>query len=156
MDIEKIKELLKLVEESGIAEIEINEGDDSVRIARVLPSNQMVMPATHAPSPMFVGAEPPAPAPTGDTASADAADSDLPDGHVVTAPMVGTFYASSSPDSPPFVAVGTEVSEGATLCIIEAMKVMNQIEADRGGKVSAVLVENGQPVEYGQPLFVIS
>jgi acetyl-CoA carboxylase biotin carboxyl carrier protein len=155
MDIEKIRELLKLVEESGIAEIEINEGDDSVRIARVLPSNQTVM-APQAMPPQYVmsgDAQPP----SGEAAPASAApETDLPEGHVISAPMVGTFYSSPSPDSPAFVAVGTEVSEGATLCIIEAMKVMNQIEADKSGKISAVLVENGQPVEFGQPLFVIS
>lgn len=155
MDIDKIRELLKLVEESGIAEIEINEGDDSVRIARVLPSNQTVMAPQAMPS-QYVMSGDAQPASGEATPASAAPETDLPEGHVISAPMVGTFYSSPSPDSPAFVAVGTEVSEGATLCIIEAMKVMNQIEADKSGKISAVLVENGQPVEYGQPLFVIS
>ena len=155
MDIEKIRELLKLVEESGIAEIEINEGDDSVRIARVLANNSPAMAPQAMPSQFVMSSEGQPSAVEGAPAAATA-ESDIPEGHVISAPMVGTFYASPSPDSAAFVTVGTEVSEGATLCIIEAMKVMNQIEADKSGKISAVLVENGQPVEYGQPLFVIS
>lgn len=157
MDIDKIRELLQLVEDSGIAEIEICEGEESVRIARVLPSHQTVMAAPQMQAPLVMPAAAPAPEAAEPAKAVPASDEPrLPDGHVVTAPMVGTFYKSSSPDSPAFVAIGTEVAEGATLCIIEAMKVMNQIESDRTGKVVAVLVENGQPVEFGQPLFVIS
>lgn len=159
MDIEKIRELLQLVEDSGIAEIEICEGEESVRIARVLPNQQTVMAAPQMPQPLLYQGGEPAPAaamPEPASAAVGAAEPGLPEGHVVTAPMVGTFYASASPENPAFVSVGTEVAEGATLCIIEAMKVMNQIEADRSGKVVAVLVENGQPVEFGQPLFVLA
>ncbi len=159
MDIEKIRELLQLVEDSGIAEIEICEGEESVRIARVLPNQQTVMAAPQMPQPLLYQSGEPAPAaaaPEPAPAARSAAEPSLPEGHVVTAPMVGTFYASASPENPAFVSVGTEVAEGATLCIIEAMKVMNQIEADRSGKVVAVLVENGQPVEFGQPLFVLA
>lgn len=156
MDIDKIRELLQLVEDSGIAEIEICEGEESVRIARVLPSHQTLMAAPQMQAPIAMpttsGVEP---APASRAASVSD-EPRLPEGHVVTSPMVGTFYKSSSPDSAAFVSVGTEIAEGATLCIIEAMKVMNQIEADRAGKVAAILVDNGQPVEFGQPLFVIA
>jgi acetyl-CoA carboxylase biotin carboxyl carrier protein len=148
MDIRKVKKLIELLEESGIAEIEIKEGEESVRISRA-PSGtpQVIMQPGFAPA-----APAPAPAPT----AAPAAEAEaLPPGHVVTSPMVGTFYRAPSPGAKPFVDVGQRVSVGDTLCIIEAMKMLNQIEADRAGVVTAILAENGNPVEFGQPLFVI-
>ncbi len=152
MDIRKVKKLIELLEESGIAEIEIKEGEESVRISRLM--SGVPMPAMHtyqvAPAP---AAAPAAPAPV---APAAPAASPKPDGHVVASPMVGTFYTSPSPDSPPFVKVGQSVKVGDPLCIIEAMKIMNPIEADRAGTVVAVLAENGQPVEFEQPLFIIN
>ncbi len=151
MDIRKVKKLIELLEESGIAEIEIKEGEESVRISRLM--SGVPMPAVQAyhvaPSPAPVVA-----APTVVLAAAPPAAK--PDGHVVASPMVGTFYASPSPDSPPFVKVGQSVKVGDPLCIIEAMKIMNPIEADRAGTVVAVLADNGQPVEFEQPLFVIN
>jgi len=157
MDIRKVKKLIELLEESGIAEIEIHEGEESVRISRH-PSGaqivtQMAMPPGAAPS-----APAPAPAPAEAAPAQEkpaGSEEGLPPGHVVTAPMVGTFYRAPSPGAPPFVEVGSKVKEGDTLCIIEAMKMLNQIEADRAGTIAAILVENGQPVEFGQPLFVI-
>lgn len=151
MDIRKLKKLIELVEESGIAELEITEGEESVRIARYSAQNA---------APQYVQA-PPAPvqtAPGGsDTAKEQSEDKNsLPDGHVVRAPMVGTFYQAPSPEARPFVEVGDQVGAEQTLCIIEAMKMLNQIEAEVSGKVVAVLVENGQPVEFDQPLFVVS
>ncbi len=152
MDIRKIKKLIELLEESGVAEIEIHEGEESVRISRysssapAAPVAPQVVAAAPAPA-----AEPAAPA---GEETADSGDA-LPPGHVVTSPMVGTFYRAPSPGAKPFVEVGDTVSEGDTLCIIEAMKMLNQIEADVSGTIKAILVENGQPVEYGQPLFVI-
>jgi len=151
MDLRKVKKLIELLEESGIAEIEIKEGEESVRISRG-PSSGTMMHVMAAPSmvaPMHQVAPPP-PTP------AISLPASQPDGHVVTSPMVGTFYASPSPDSPPFVKVGQVVKIGEPLCIIEAMKIMNPIEADRTGTVTAVLAENGQPVEFEQPLFIIS
>jgi len=151
MDIRKIKKLIELLEESGLAEIEITEGEESVRIARFSQGAAVVSttaPApAHAPSP-GAQAAPPAPA----AASAAPAHRDE---NLVTAPMVGTFYASPSPGAKPFVEVGQEVRVGQVLCIIEAMKMMNQIESERAGKVVAVLAKNGEPVEFGQPLFAI-
>ena len=143
MDIRKVKKLIDLLQESGIAEIEIKEGEESVRISR--------QSAVMVPSPAMV------PAISAATAgpAAEPAAEPKPEGHVISAPMVGTFYASPSPSSPSFVNIGSRVRKGDVLCIIEAMKIMNQIESDRDGSVSAVLAENGQPVEYGQPLFVI-
>lgn len=153
MDIRKVKKLIELLEESGIAEIEIKEGEESVRISRLM--SGVTMPAVQAyqvaPSPAPVAATPAA-APAATTAAA----APKPDGHVVASPMVGTFYASPSPDSPPFVKVGQVVKVGDPLCIIEAMKIMNPIEADRAGAVVAVLADNGQPVEFEQPLFIIN
>jgi acetyl-CoA carboxylase biotin carboxyl carrier protein len=153
MDIRKVKKLIELLEESGIAEIEITEGEESVRISRNSPA---------AAQPQYIQAAPqqqaaPAPAPAAESGgSADAgAGSDIPSGHVVTSPMVGTFYRASNPGAKAFVEVGDSVNVGDTLCIIEAMKMMNQIESDKAGKVKAILVENGEPVEFGQPLFVI-
>jgi len=153
MDIRKVKKLIELLEESGIAELEIREGEESVRISRhgqgttVVSGAPMMQPMVAAP----VAAAAPAAAP----AAAAAAEAERPSGHEVTSPIVGTFYRSSSPTAKAFVDVGSSVKEGDTLCIIEAMKIMNQIEADKAGTIKAVLVENGQPVEFGQPLFII-
>lgn len=153
MDIRKVKKLIELLDESGISEIEITEGEESVRITRNPPSvaaaaPAYVTPAFAAPVPEAPPAAPPA------TAAAPAA-ADESDGYAVTAPMVGTFYAASSPGSPPFVQVGDHVNEGDTLCIVEAMKMMNQIEAEVSGTVKSIRVQSGDPVEYGQILFVI-
>jgi acetyl-CoA carboxylase biotin carboxyl carrier protein len=150
MDIRKVKKLIELLEESGIAEIEIKEGEESVRISRMM--SGMPMPAMHA---VHV-APPPAPAPAPVTPTAAPAPAAKPEGHVITAPMVGTYYASPSPDAPAFVKVGQSVKVGDPLCIIEAMKIMNPIEADKAGTVVSILADNGQPVEFEQPLFVIS
>ena len=154
MDIRKVKKLIELLEESGIDEIEIKEGEESVRISRN--SNKaMAMPQQYA-APMQAPMAPaPAPAPAAPS-PAPAAVSNEPDGHKVKSPMVGTFYRASSPESKPFVEVGQSVKAGDTLCIVEAMKMMNQIEADKAGTVTEILVENGQPVEFDQPLVVIS
>ncbi len=154
MDIRKVKKLIELLESSGIAELEIKEGEESVRIARV-PTGAPVY-ATPA-----IGAAPPAAAPIAGVAApaaipVAAEPADTPEGTRVEAPMVGTFYASPSPDAEPFVKVGDEVSPGDTLCIIEAMKMMNQIEAEVGGHIAAIQVQNGDPVEFGQILFVIN
>ena len=146
MDIRKVKKLIELLEESDIAEIEIHEGEESVRINRY--SSQLAPAA-----PAFQAAAAPAAAP--EAAPAPAAEPEEPSGHVVKAPMVGTFYASSTPGGKAFVDRGDRVSEGDTLCIIEAMKILNQIEADCSGTIKSVLVENGQPVEFGQPLFIV-
>ncbi|MEK7322764.1 MAG: acetyl-CoA carboxylase biotin carboxyl carrier protein [Pseudomonadota bacterium] len=148
MDIRKVKKLIELLEESGIAEIEIREGEESVRISRYAPpsAHAMMAPAMYAPPPAMA----PVAAPT-----AEAAKSDIPTGHAVISPMVGTFYRSSAPGNKSFVEVGQRVNVGDTLCIIEAMKMFNQIEADQAGSIKAILVDNGQPVEYGQPLFII-
>ena len=153
MDIRKVKKLIELLDESGISEIEITEGEESVRITRnppsvAAPAPAYVTPAFAAPAPEAPPAAPPA------TAAAPAA-ADESDGYAVTAPMVGTFYAASSPGSPPFVQVGDHVNEGDTLCIVEAMKMMNQIEAEVSGTVKSIRVQSGDPVEYGQILFVI-
>jgi len=150
MDIRKVKKLIELLEESGIAEIEIKEGEESVRISRMM--SGMPMPAMHA---VHV-APPPAPAAAPVTPAAAPAPAPKPEGHVITAPMVGTYYASPSPDAPAFVKVGQSVKVGDPLCIIEAMKIMNPIEADKAGTVVSILADNGQPVEFEQPLFVIS
>jgi acetyl-CoA carboxylase biotin carboxyl carrier protein len=157
MDIRKVKKLIELLEESGVAEIEIKEGEESVRISRhgsaqiatyVQPAPALAAPA--APNP---GAHAGARAPGG---AAPATDADRTRAETtVTAPMVGTFYASPAPGAKAFVEIGSEVKVGQTLCIIEAMKMMNQIESDKAGKVASVLVKNGDPVEFGQPLFVI-
>jgi acetyl-CoA carboxylase biotin carboxyl carrier protein len=149
MDLRKLKKLIDLVQESGIAELEITEGEEKVRITSVVASPQTV----YAQAPMLAPAMPPAPAAT--TVSAAAAEPAQPEGHVVKSPMVGTFYRSPSPGAKAFVEVGQTVKAGDTLCIIEAMKLMNEIEADVAGVVKAVLVESGQPVEYGEPLFII-
>lgn len=150
MDIRKIKKLIELLDESGVAEIEIKEGEESVRISRQM--------AAVAPAPVMaapVAAAPAAAAPAAAPEETAAPAAEEISGHKVTSPMVGTFYRSSSPGAPSFTDVGKQVSEGETLCIIEAMKILNQIEADKSGVVKAILVENGQPVEFGQPLFII-
>lgn len=147
MDIRKVKKLIELLDESGVAEIEIHEGEESVRISRY---SQNAAPVAAA-APVAIAA--PAAAPV--VAAAAAAEPDEISGHKVTSPMVGTFYAAASPGSKAFVEVGQSVSAGDTICIIEAMKLLNQIEADKAGVVKAILVENGQPVEYGEPLIVI-
>ncbi|MBT5098537.1 MAG: acetyl-CoA carboxylase biotin carboxyl carrier protein [Proteobacteria bacterium] len=149
MDIRKVKKLIELLEESGISEIEIKEGEESVRISRNGPS--MTMPQMqYAPAMAPPMAAPAAAAPV----AAEAAAPEV-SGHVVTSPMVGTFYEAPSPGSAPFVEVGKSVKEGDTLCIIEAMKMLNQIEADKSGVIKQMVAENGQPVEFGQPLFII-
>jgi acetyl-CoA carboxylase biotin carboxyl carrier protein len=153
MDIRKVKKLIELLDESGIAEIEITEGEESVRISRYAPN--VAAPQPGAPLPMAVA--PAAPATPAAVAAATAAPIAEPedDGFGVTAPMVGTFYSQPSPGSPAFVQVGDRVNEGDTLCIVEAMKMMNQIDADVAGTIKSIRVQNGDPVEYGQILFVI-
>jgi acetyl-CoA carboxylase biotin carboxyl carrier protein len=146
MDIRKIKKLIDLIEESDIAEIEISEGEESVRISRY---------SSLTAAPVAVAAAPVAVAPAAVAAAPLAAAEEKISGHVVKSPMVGTFYRSAAPGSAAFVEVGQSVQAGQTLCIIEAMKILNQIEADKSGKVKQILVENAHPVEYGQPLFVI-
>jgi acetyl-CoA carboxylase biotin carboxyl carrier protein len=150
MDIRKVKKLIELLEESNINELEITEGEDSVRISRGVP-----MQAYAAPAP--VAQQPAAPAPVAAPAAAVpvATTPDELAGHVVKSPMVGTYYASPSPDSAAFVTVGSTVKAGDVLCILEAMKMMNQIEADRAGTIGAILAEDGEPIEYDQPLFTI-
>ena len=151
MDIRKVKKLIELLDESGIAEIEITEGEESVRISRYAGS---VAPApVLAAAPVAVAAAP-APAPAAPPAVAPAVEAE-DDGFMVSSPMVGTYYNAPSPGSPAFVQVGDKVNEGDTLCIVEAMKMMNQIEADVSGTVKSIRVQNGDPVEYGQVLFVI-
>ncbi|ASO30210.1 acetyl-CoA carboxylase, biotin carboxyl carrier protein [Vibrio anguillarum] len=150
MDIRKIKKLIELVEESGISELEISEGEESVRISRNTAPVQMAQMHYAAPAPAQQAAPVAAPAPT-----AEAAAPVAPKGHQVLSPMVGTFYRSPSPDSKAFIEVGQSVSVGDTLCIVEAMKMMNQIEADKAGTVTAILLEDGQTVEFDQPLVVI-
>lgn len=146
MDLRKLKTLIELVENSGIAELEISEGEERVRIVR---SGAAVQHVYAAPQHMTTLAPQLAEAPAVPTEPA------IPDGHIVKSPMVGSFYRSPSPGAKPFVEVGQSVSMGDTLCIIEAMKLLNEIEADQSGVINAILVESGQPVEYGQPLFVI-
>jgi acetyl-CoA carboxylase biotin carboxyl carrier protein len=152
MDLRKLKTLIELVETSGIAELEIQEGEERVRITRALapgPQPMMLHTTSAAPAPPVVATAAPAGAP----AAAEAPPE--PEGHIVKSPMVCTFYRAASPGSKPFVDVGDTVKEGDALCIIEAMKLMNEIESDAGGVIKAILVENGQPVEFGQPLFVV-
>ena len=149
MDIRKIKKLIELLEESGIAEIEIKEGEEAVRISRMPTGNPMPQYiAAPAPVAAAPAAAPAAAAPTPHARRKD-------DENIVPAPMVGTYYSAGSPTAKPFVAIGDEVKEGQVLCIIEAMKMMNQIESDRSGRVTAIMVKNGEAVEFGQPLFVI-
>lgn len=146
MDIRKIKKLIEIIEESGIAEIEIKEGEEFVRISRY---SAAPAPVAYAPQPAAPVAVPAAAAP------ASAAGEEIITGHIVKSPMVGTFYRSATPGAKPFTDVGQKVQAGDTLCIIEAMKILNQIEADKSGTITKILVENAEPVEYGQPLFVI-
>jgi len=152
MDIRKVKKLIELLEESGIDEIEIKEGEESVRISR---NRGMAAPIQH-----YMAPAPAAPAPAAAPAAAPApsakAEPSVPTGHQVKSPMVGTFYRSAAPGSKPFAEVGQSVKAGETLCIVEAMKMMNQIEADKSGTITAILVDNAEPVEFDQPLFVIS
>ncbi|HRP22920.1 MAG TPA: acetyl-CoA carboxylase biotin carboxyl carrier protein [Thauera sp.] len=151
MDLRKLKKLIDLVQESGISELEVTEGEEKVRIAK----HANPAPATYyAQVPASAPAAPAAPAAAGTPAAAPAANA-LPEGHIVKSPMVGTFYRASAPGAKPLVEVGQSINEGERLCIIEAMKLMNEIEADASGVIKAILVENGEPVEYGQPLFVI-
>jgi acetyl-CoA carboxylase biotin carboxyl carrier protein len=147
MDIRKVKKLIELLEESGISELEISEGEESVRISR---HPRMAMQAPLAVPQQVVHA--PAAAPAAATAPENKRRAD---DHTVTSPMVGTFYTAASPGAKPFVELGTEVKLGQVLCIIEAMKMMNQIESDKAGRVTSVLAKNGEPVEFGQPLFII-
>ena len=155
MDVRKIKKLIDLLEDSDVAEIEIKEGEDSVRISRISTTPAPAMPMQHyyAPQPMMgMGQAPAAPQATSPVASDKPA---APTGHVLESPMVGTFYRSSSPGAKSFAEVGQSVKVGDTLCIIEAMKMLNQIQADKSGVIKAILVENEQPVEFGQPLMII-
>lgn len=150
MDVRKIKKLIDLLEDSNVAEIEIKEGDDSVRISRTSSAVAPIVTTAAVPQPMAMPAPGTAPAPE------PAAEEDsIPNGHVIEAPMVGTFYRAASPGAKSFIEVGQEVKSGDTLCIIEAMKMLNQIEADKSGTIKAILVENEQPVEFGQPLIII-
>ena len=151
MDLRKLKTLIDLVEQSGIAELEITEGEERVRISRTgKPTVPMAAPAhVAAPAPAMAPAVPVAAAPAADVPPAE------PEGRTVKSPMVGTFYRSAAPGSKSFVEVGQTVKSGETVCMIEAMKLLNEIEADCDGVIKAILVENGQPVEYGQPLFII-
>ena len=153
MDLRKLKKLIDLVEESGIAEIELTEGEEKVRISRQLniaqqpPMQYMQMPQMQAPMSQAT--------PQNSTNESEIISSTPPQGHQVTSPMVGTFYRASSPDAGSFVEVGSSVKKGDTLCIIEAMKMMNQIEADKAGVIGSILVEDGEPIEFDQPLFTI-
>lgn len=149
MDLRKLKKLIDLVQESGISELEVTEGEEKVRIAKY-----MAAPAAsyHAPAPVAAHASPAIAA----SVVVAPESEDLPDGHVVKSPMVGTFYRAAAPGEKAFVDVGSSVSTGDRLCLIEAMKLMNEIESDFSGTIKSILVENGQPVEYGQPLFIIA
>ena len=152
MDLRKLKTLIDLVAESDIAELEVTEGESKVRIVKssAAAQHQVVM------MPQAMGASAPAmSAAAAPAVAAPAAEAAAPTGHVVKSPMVGTFYRAASPGTPPFVEVGATVKEGDTLCIIEAMKLLNEIDADASGVIQQILVENGQPVEFGQPLFII-
>lgn len=151
MDVRKIKKLIDLLSDSDVAEIEIKEGDDSVRISRISSTPPApAQPAQH----MFAPAAA-APQPLAETGAAQASEEQVPSGHIVEAPMVGTFYRASSPSAKSFVEVGQTVKVGDTICIIEAMKMLNQIPADANGVVKAILMENEQPVEFGQPMIII-
>ena len=147
MDIRKIKKLIELLENSGLGEIEIKEGDDAIRISRNTPFVETVMAAPAAVAPVAAATE------QAEEATDDMAS--LPEGHAVTSPMVGSFYAAPSPESKNFVEVGSKVKVGDTLCIIEAMKIFNEIESDKAGRVVAILKEPGDPTEFGEPLFII-
>ena len=150
MDLRKLKKLIDLVQESGISELEVTEGEEKVRIAK---HSTGPAPVSYAPQAPVMHAAPAAAAPAAPTPAAS--EPALPDGHVVKSPMVGTFYRASAPGAKPIVEVGQSVAVGDVLCIIEAMKLMNEIEADAAGTIKAILVENGEPLEYGEPLFII-
>jgi len=156
MDLRKLKTLIDLVQQSGIAELEITEGEERVRIARGVSGTQTAvpmqvynLPQAAAPAPAAAGG------PAAGAATEGAGAAAAPEGHVIRSPMVGTFYRSSAPGAKAFVEIGQAVKAGDTLCIIEAMKLLNEIEADQDGTVKAILAENGQPVEYGEPLFIL-
>lgn len=151
MDIRKVKKLIELLEESGISEIEIKEGEESVRISRAISPAAVAAPAPVAQ--LSVPAPAPAAMPLGGAAEAPAADDE--EGTVIKSPMVGTYYASPSPDSPAFVSAGQTIKPGDTICIVEAMKILNQIESEVSGRIKKILVEDGQPVEFGQPLMIV-
>ena len=159
MDLRKLKKLIDLVQESGIAELEITEGEEKVRIASGGAVSVTPLRSAAAPAPATAGAPAGAAAQATPAVAAPAGAATEPppgaEGHVVKSPMVGTFYRSPAPDAKPFIEVGGVVKEGETICVIEAMKLMNEIEADASGTIKAILVENGQPVEYGQALFII-
>ncbi|MCG5072782.1 acetyl-CoA carboxylase biotin carboxyl carrier protein [Paraburkholderia tagetis] len=155
MDLRKLKTLIDLVSESGISELEVTEGEGKVRIVKNAPP-VYVQPAAAQYAAPVMGAPAAAPGHVGEAAAPAAAAPAVPQGHIVTSPMVGTFYRAPSPGADPFVQVGDTVKEGQTLCIIEAMKLLNEIEADAAGVIKEILVDNGQAVEYGQPLFVIA
>ena len=153
MDLRKVKTLIDLVQQSGIAELEITEGEEKVRISRGVTGAQPAAAVSHVVAPPQLG---PAPAAVGvPAAPAGGEPAPAPEGHVIRSPMVGTFYRCSAPGTKAFVEVGQAVKAGETICIIEAMKLLNEIEADQDGTVKAILVENGQPVEYGEPLFIL-
>jgi len=152
MDLRKLKKLIDLVEESGISELELTEGEEKVRISRALP--QSAAPAIQYVAAPAAAPAAAAPAPAAAASAAPAPEPEL-EGKVVKSPMVGTFYRASSPDAKPFVDVGSSVATGETLCIIEAMKLLNEIESEHAGVIKKIFVENGQPVEYGEPLFLI-
>ena len=154
MDLRKLKTLIDLVAESGISELEVTEGEGKVRIVKSAPQQVVAAPMQYAPMPAMPAA-PAAAAAAAPAVAAEAAAPALPAGHIVTSPMVGTFYRSPSPGAAEFVKVGDTVKEGQTICIIEAMKLLNEIEADKAGVIKEILIDNGQAVEYGQPLFVI-
>ena len=153
MDLRKLKKLIDLVEASGISELEITEGEEKVKIVKGGGAPAVVAALVPPPAPPAAPVAPPAPVVSALPAETPEA---APEGHPVKSPMVGTFYRTPSPDAKPFVEVGQAVKEGQIICIIEAMKLMNEIECDKSGTVKAILVENGQPVEYGQPLFIIA
>jgi acetyl-CoA carboxylase biotin carboxyl carrier protein len=154
MDLRKLKTLIDLVSESGISELEVTEGEGKVRIVKNAPPVYVQSQAPYVPAQQAIAAPAAATPRAGEAAAAPPA-APTPQGHVVTSPMVGTFYRAPSPGADPFVQVGDSVKEGQTICIIEAMKLLNEIEADKAGVIKEILVENGQAVEYGQPLFVI-
>jgi len=153
MDLRKLKTLIDLVSESNISELEITEADGKVRIVKS--DGTVMVPMTHQPMQMPMAVAPVATAPVAPTAAAPAAAPEAETGHVVKSPMVGTFYRASGPNAKAFVEVGQQVKEGEAICIIEAMKIMNEIDSDKAGTITKILVENGQPVEFGQPLFII-
>lgn len=154
MDLRKLKKLIDLVEESGISELELTEGEEKVRISRAMPA-MAAAPVQYVQAPAAAPVAAPASSAPAPVPAAEAAPAQI-EGHVVKSPMVGTFYRSPSPDAKAFVNIGDSVTAGQTLCIIEAMKLLNEIEADASGVIKAILVENGQPVEYGEPLFIIA